>query len=415
LRPFFFGFTTQDNEIENGALLSFCESTGAVSVGAGGACDVAATELGYVTRAVRPSNAVPTTQGKRFEHNEKMPADVNTDGQATLADARALEQAIHLCRILGLGTDCTKTPGTIDQKQINDLPFLFKERFGSVDVDNNGKFNLDDLEAAHDELNGAGQVNSFWQNPVNQHDVDRDGQITLADAEAVVKAIVAWEQLGQGSGNTRLPDNFAEPEETYAFFDTYGYVDADGDQSLTIADLELVHDELNGAGQVNSFWQNPVNQHDVDRDGQITLADAEAVVKAIVAWEQLGQGSGNTRLPDDITEPEIVSFFNTYGYVDADGDQALTSKDLELVHDELNGAGQVNSFWQNPVDKFDVDGDGTPSTPTDVRQLVNASSRGEEGALPSPPTSEQSPPPYLDVNGDGFFTPQDINVLRGSL
>ena len=67
--------------------------------------------------------------------------------------------------------------------------------------------------------------------------------------------------------------------------------------------------------------------------------------------------------------------------------------------------------WRNPVDPYDVTGDGVAS-PADVLQvLLELDSRGV-GDLPLP-SAEQSPPPYVDVNGDGRLTPVDaLTVLE---
>jgi hypothetical protein len=62
--------------------------------------------------------------------------------------------------------------------------------------------------------------------------------------------------------------------------------------------------------------------------------------------------------------------------------------------------------WQNPVNPFDVDGDGR-LTSTDVIQLINRINSAGIGELPAP-TGELGPPPFFDVNGDGQLSPIDV-------
>jgi hypothetical protein len=71
-------------------------------------------------------------------------------------------------------------------------------------------------------------------------------------------------------------------------------------------------------------------------------------------------------------------------------------------------SGWAASGWQNPVNPFDVNGDGYV-TPQDVLLLINEINRGGgEGPL-APRTPEQPGAPYfLDVLGNGYLTPNDV-------
>ncbi len=63
----------------------------------------------------------------------------------------------------------------------------------------------------------------------------------------------------------------------------------------------------------------------------------------------------------------------------------------------------ATSTWQNPVNKYDVNGDGNVY-PLDVLIIINRLLAGELGPLPPTPVV----PPYLDVSGDGNLTPLDV-------
>jgi len=71
--------------------------------------------------------------------------------------------------------------------------------------------------------------------------------------------------------------------------------------------------------------------------------------------------------------------------------------------------------WQNPINRFDVDGNGNVA-PLDVLTLVAAINNPPREivnrVLPQPSPSFQ-PPPYYDVNDDGLLTPLDVlEVIR---
>jgi hypothetical protein len=61
--------------------------------------------------------------------------------------------------------------------------------------------------------------------------------------------------------------------------------------------------------------------------------------------------------------------------------------------------------WQNPINRFDVSGDGIV-TPLDVLQTINKINRTGPKTLDA--KVDPSGPPYYDVTGDGAVTPLDI-------
>ena len=76
---------------------------------------------------------------------------------------------------------------------------------------------------------------------------------------------------------------------------------------------------------------------------------------------------------------------------------------------------EVRSVWQNSSDALDVNGDGGFS-PIDILRVLNELNRRGAGMLEHPPQYPVTPPPYVDVTGDGYLTAADalfaINCLN---
>ena len=62
--------------------------------------------------------------------------------------------------------------------------------------------------------------------------------------------------------------------------------------------------------------------------------------------------------------------------------------------------------WQNPLNRFDVDGDYLVM-PSDVLTMINDINARQSRELP-PPSAQAGPPPYLDVNADNWIDPADV-------
>jgi hypothetical protein len=71
--------------------------------------------------------------------------------------------------------------------------------------------------------------------------------------------------------------------------------------------------------------------------------------------------------------------------------------------------GENPAPWQNPDNRWDVDGSGQEEEPMalDVLVIINYINTHGTIKLPSPP-SPLGPPPYVDVDGDGWVRPQDV-------
>jgi hypothetical protein len=70
--------------------------------------------------------------------------------------------------------------------------------------------------------------------------------------------------------------------------------------------------------------------------------------------------------------------------------------------------------WQNPVDWWDVDGDGLLA-PLDPLLVINELNRAGPRPLPAPVAGGPQPPPYLDTTGDSFLSPLDALRLINAL
>ncbi|MCY2990023.1 MAG: dockerin type I domain-containing protein [Planctomycetota bacterium] len=69
----------------------------------------------------------------------------------------------------------------------------------------------------------------------------------------------------------------------------------------------------------------------------------------------------------------------------------------------------AQSNWQNPVNPYDVSGDGGPATPLDALTLI-AYINSHSGDM-SLPASPALPPPYYNVNGDDAITATDVLLV----
>ncbi len=68
---------------------------------------------------------------------------------------------------------------------------------------------------------------------------------------------------------------------------------------------------------------------------------------------------------------------------------------------------RIMQNWENPLD---VTGEGDV-TALDVLTIINRINRHDIGHLPIPPTSADAPPPYYDVDGNDWVTPNDVLMI----
>ena len=67
----------------------------------------------------------------------------------------------------------------------------------------------------------------------------------------------------------------------------------------------------------------------------------------------------------------------------------------------------MSSAWQNTSNPFDVDGIGGAQA-LDALILINSINLHGPRFLPAPPADSGNPPPFLDVTGDEWITPEDV-------
>jgi len=103
----------------------------------------------------------------------------------------------------------------------------------------------------------------------------------------------------------------------------------------------------------------------------------------------------------------------SYAFFSVATDAVGNRESVPIVNDATTTV--TTHRWQNPINRYDVDGDSFVAV-TDVLSLINNIRRFGTRALPVEPTSIQLPPPFVDIDGDNNVTPTDvlqlINYLR---
>jgi hypothetical protein len=138
---------------------------------------------------------------------------------------------------------------------------------------------------------------------------------------------------------------------------------------------------------VDVFWAKKDPNDDWDLMGG-------PIAQVPVYWNQAG---GRVRVTD-FTEAPLTA---THLLVIADADNQVA----EL--DETNNALSVGLSWQNIAHPCDVDGHGEVVA-LDALLLINNLYFHGSRQLPDPPVPPDVPPPFLDVNGDGWIAPIDV-------
>ena len=105
------------------------------------------------------------------------------------------------------------------------------------------------------------------------------------------------------------------------------------------------------------------------------------------------------RLPEGTSGADATLMFDLVGF----GDDTSQVQISDLVLQAANG-------WQNPIDRFEVSGNGELSSLDGlavINELARVSVHDPETNLLAEITDEVGPTPFYDVNGDGRITPLD--------
>jgi hypothetical protein len=133
--------------------------------------------------------------------------------------------------------------------------------------------------------------------------------------------------------------------------------------------------------------------NDYDRDGSVNPASV-----AITSGPKAGKVAIRVDGMIRYTPPQDRFGVDSFAYSVQDNTGALSNTALVSI--------LVRSAYQNPDIAQDVNDDGGYS-PIDALQLITELNATGSRKLVHPPTQETAPPPYLDVNGDGYLTPAD--------
>lgn len=190
---------------------------------------------------------------------------------------------------------------------------------------------------------------------------------------------------------------------TYTVRDVEGAESAPAEVTVAVKAPPIAN---NDAAQTNQAVAVVIDvlQNDSDPDG--TLVPATVVVTVNPARGTATVDPQTGRITYQQTDP-LFSGSDTFRYRVRDNDGQLSNEATVAV------TITPVRYWQNPSNRFDVNGDGSVS-PIDVLQIVNRLNRNQP--LPIPPTPTDQPAPYLDVNGSNTIEPNDalqlINVLN---
>lgn len=137
-----------------------------------------------------------------------------------------------------------------------------------------------------------------------------------------------------------------------------------------------------------------VLSNDTDEEGVATINTSSVSIVA-----QPSTGTAAVQSDGTIRFTPTVGFRGaaTFQYTIADDQQAVSPPALVTIN-------VVDSFYQNPRNRFDVNDDGQVS-PVDVLQIINFMKRG--GIRDLPP-DDFTPPPFIDVDGSRSVEPIDV-------
>lgn len=151
----------------------------------------------------------------------------------------------------------------------------------------------------------------------------------------------------------------------------------------------------------------PVTAYSYDSRGNVlvqTLPDGSER-----RWQYDSQFSQVTRATDELGRMTTWAIDSGNGNI-----LSMTQHVREVTILQPTRGGDAAHPWQNPVDRYDVNGDGF-ITAMDSKLVLDELNATGARALPVPPPAVGGPPPYLDVSGDNYLTAADVLIVMNAL
>jgi hypothetical protein len=171
------------------------------------------------------------------------------------------------------------------------------------------------------------------------------------------------------------------------------------------------------------------SEYDLTGDGTVHFFDSKFLVEnanLLNTWLGDRNLDGTVDLVDVI--PWLAEFIgqntpSTWSSGDFDGDGATSAFDFAHLADhfgKIRGAKSppVSSPWHNDASVGDVDGNSLVDAGdlvilvAELGRLGQLDGSRDPGATLTVPTGSNSPPPYVDVDGDGVLSPSDAVALK---
>jgi hypothetical protein len=163
------------------------------------------------------------------------------------------------------------------------------------------------------------------------------------------------------------------------------------DANITVSMLDITTDRA----RVLDGWI------DFNHDGSWSSNERVVNSEALAA----GENTITVTIPDTSTVGETFARFRLSSTGTPDPYGAAVDGEVEDYQVTIGG-----NPWQHPSRPLDVNDDMHVS-PIDALKIITALNDGKEGQLPIPPTTDFSPPPFLDVNGDGLLNAADALLV----
>jgi VCBS repeat-containing protein len=258
------------------------------------------------------------------------------------------------------------------------------------------------------------------------YSVEEDGRLLVSAADGVLNNPATGDSDPEGSPLTAalitVPTNgqisFSvagaltyTPNPDFSGVDSFTYRASDGSISSDLATVTIVVIPVNDDPAATS------DNYAVDQEGSLSVSvengllandldvDGEALTAELVP--STGPSNGSLQLAGDgsfVYTPN-PGFFgdDTFQYDAVDGSGARARATVTIAVNNIHA-------WQNPLNRFDVNADGTVSA-LDVLIIINFLNQGLGGPVPINAIG----PPFRDVNGSDFVTPADVLVLVNRL